>query len=93
MRGSAVVSAVNGLFEGIGTKSGRSAPGLEPELLIRDEIATTDQFIPVQPPEVFRNAGFREFAQIDATHHARLGFTSSNTIPPTSASAPTTGGI
>ena len=29
----------------------------------------------------------------DSAHQTRLGFTSSNTIPPTSASAPTTGGI
>ena len=33
------------------------------------------------------------FTRFDFAHQTGLGFTSSNTIPPTSASAPTTGGI
>ena len=39
------------------------------------------------------NVNTTSLSDVNLTHVARLGFTSNNTIPPTSASAPTAGGM
>jgi hypothetical protein len=50
---------VNRFHKRVRPESVRSFPRLEPLLLIFDEVAKTDQFIPFQTPKALRMAGFR----------------------------------
>jgi hypothetical protein len=50
--------------------------------------ASDDGLAPISIQMVYHAA-----TSFDSTHQARLGFTTSNMIPPTSANAPMTGGI
>jgi hypothetical protein len=82
---------VNRFDERVGAETGRPGPRFKALVPVLDEISVADQFIPFQPPKPFGNSGGGRW--IHLLHQIRLGFTINNTMPPTSMSAPTTGGM
>ncbi len=86
-----VFPPINLFYEGIGPKSQGAFPKFEPLASVFDKVARAHPLAPFQRSQTDRphHRGNR----VEFSHQIFLGFKSSRIIPPTRATAPTTGGI
>lgn len=82
---------INRFHKRIGPEPAPPRPRFKTSVPVLNEISVTDQFIPFQPSKPFGGNGGG--CCIHLFHQIRLGFMNNNTMPPTSMSAPTAGGM